>query len=165
MKHILVDLAEQWAPLVNDMATHNPTVLEVNHTHKKLRHSVWGYDTCATLHLTGDESLLTNVREAPPTEVRVANGTTMMATKIGTATLHIQTKKGNYETLVLKEVFVVPSSKRNLISAGTLAEEGYTATVNSKYTKVFNENGTLAGKFKKRNNIYIGKALKHAASH
>jgi hypothetical protein len=158
----IVDLADQWSPLIDGVELKDPQVLEANYTNKKLRHTVWGFDTCASLHLTGDQNLLTDIKDTEPRQVRVANGQLMTTTKSGTAKLHIRVKSGEYKALTLKDVHLVPNMCRNLISVGLLVEDGYTVTLDEAHAKVFNVNGTPAGRFKRRNNIYIGKALRYA---
>jgi hypothetical protein len=71
----------------------------------------WIIDSGASVHMTGDPSLLFNIRQNNKIKVVIPNGLEISSSRIGSA------KLGN---ISLKKVFLVPGLKRNLLSVSEL---------------------------------------------
>ena len=55
----------------------------------KMSYTVWGLDSMASLHMTNDLSMLTNIHNAPPVIVTVADGKNYTARIAGTLRLRM----------------------------------------------------------------------------
>ncbi len=111
----------------------------------------WGLDSCASIHMTGHQKLLTNVRTAPLMRVRVANGKRHMSIKVGDAELQVEGK-----TYSIKNVRYVPQLRRNLLSVNQLAtRSGILTKFGPKGAELYNQHGEVVLKAQAINGIYL----------
>ena len=87
---------------------------------------VWAIDSGATSHMTGDRSLLTNLRTIPTKKVELADGRHLEYNECGTLALRVASNGKRTRKLTLSEVKVIPGLEVNLISVRRLVEKGCT---------------------------------------
>lgn len=83
----------------------------------------WLIDTAASINVTGNRSLLTNLRKVKPNSIRGYNGSVITATEAGDlhATISLQ---GIISKLKITNVLYHPLIKANLIAVNSLNESG-----------------------------------------
>lgn len=91
--------------------------------------SNWYLDSGASMHVTGNKSLLFDVRKGPNSQITTANGRSLPVNAQGAITL-----PGNKR---LSEVLYVPGLCKNLLSVGRLADEGHFTLFGAKNCWVF----------------------------
>ena len=132
----------------------------------KSSYNVWGLDSMASLHMTNDLSMLTDIHSAPPVIVTVADGKTFTAKIAGTLQLRIPKfrvprRYKKYASLTVKNVYFIPDIKRNLLSEGKLEEDGYILKKEGRTRQVLTKYGTFCGEFKYERNLLVGKFLQY----
>jgi hypothetical protein len=91
-----------------------------------LRRTVWGVDTMASCHLSGNRSLFSELQSCEPITIHVANGCQVTATQRGT--IHLQTWAADRSRILdlgIREVYYHPEFSANLLSWGMLRVEGW----------------------------------------
>lgn len=131
--------------------------LEYNNSYNK--NHEWGLDTMASLHVTNDLSTLSNIKEAQPVKVIVADGTEYIAKTTGTIQLKMPNYQNqeNYATMMVNDVYFVPNIQRKLLSEGKLKEDGFKITSGNDGYKIYNQNNVFCGKFNYINKLLLGK--------
>jgi hypothetical protein len=90
--------------------------------------SEWWYDSCATIHVCNNKTLLKEYVEAGNRlEVLMGNHNTVKVLGTGTVELKLSSRK----KLVLTNVYHVPNIKKNLVSASLLSKNGVKAVLES----------------------------------
>ncbi|KAJ9548930.1 hypothetical protein OSB04_021473 [Centaurea solstitialis] len=110
----------------------------------------WILDSGASFHATYNMKMVKNLRTGKLGRVRLADHRTLDITGIGD--VDIKTSLGT--TWTLKDVRVIPSLKKMLISAGQLDDQGYWTTFGGGQWKVVKENLVIA-RGKKRGTLYM----------
>ena len=86
----------------------------------------WGVDTMASVHLTGNRRLLSNVRRVSGKEITMADGTKMFTTDVGSVSLRVWSEeKNNAVTTTIQDVYYHEKVTANLLSWGKLAKLGW----------------------------------------
>jgi len=114
----------------------------------------WLFDTGATVHVTPNIRLLTNL-QACRVKVKVADGSELVARERGD--IFLRTNGGSQVILVLKGVLVIPEFKKNIISASRLVRGNrYSIVITSTAAKVINAmDQELNMEFDKREQIWF----------
>jgi transposase InsO family protein len=86
---------------------------------------VWGIDSMASLHVSGNRRLFSNLRKCTPVEVEVANGSTVYAAERGTVTLSTKIAGGTYIKVEIKKVYYHERFTANLLSWNILKAAGW----------------------------------------
>ena len=94
---------------------------------------VWIGDTGSSCHLASSDKGMINVREIHDS-IKVGNGTTMDATKIGDLPVIITQKDGTKTKATLKGVKFVPKLWCNLFSIGNVLSKGWSLGNEGKIT-------------------------------
>ncbi|KAI5348811.1 hypothetical protein L3X38_001698 [Prunus dulcis] len=92
----------------------------------------WYIDSGGSNHMTGNESLLTDIRTNAVGKVQMPNGELVNVARMGT--LAIDTTKGRK---YIKEVMYLPGLKENLLSVGQMDEHGYYLVFGGKLCSIF----------------------------
>ena len=108
-----------------------------------LRGLDWGLDSMASLHVTPNRKLLTNIHRCAPIPIKVANGAIMMAQWKGSVKLHLKVlgKKSNVN-ITIDDVHWHESFDANLLSWGVLRDENWKLDSSKDGTRVTTPNGT-----------------------
>jgi hypothetical protein len=81
---------------------------------------VWVLDTCASNHMTGTRSTLTQLDETVHGTVRFGDGSSVKIQGMGSVVMQDR----NHGHKVLTEVYYIPELKSNIVSLGQLEEKG-----------------------------------------
>jgi Chromo (CHRromatin Organisation MOdifier) domain/gag-polypeptide of LTR copia-type len=110
---------------------------------KALREYAWGVDSMASLSVTGNRSLLTNVRKCEPVVVKVADGKTITVMHKGDTKLHLKVL-GEQRTvgITVPDVHWHATFDANLLSWGVMRTEGWTMTSTKDGTRITTPKGT-----------------------
>ncbi len=119
----------------------------------KIAEDSWILDSGASHHMTGDESLMMELRDGPRTQFQVANGEMVESTKIGAAMVI-----ANGKPIKVEDIYLVPGLKANLLSVPAITKKGFTVVF--KENQVTVSKGQVHLSFKKINGIFIGKVQK-----
>ncbi|CAL8166111.1 unnamed protein product [Prunus armeniaca] len=92
----------------------------------------WYIDSGCSNHMTGNESLLTDIRTNAVGKVQMPNGE--LVNVAGMGTLAIDTIKGRK---YIKEVMYLPGLKENSLSVGQMDEHGYYLVFGGKLCSIF----------------------------
>ncbi|CAL8174176.1 unnamed protein product [Prunus armeniaca] len=92
----------------------------------------WYIDSGCSNHMTGNGSLLTDLRTNVVGKVQMPNGE--LVNVAGMGTLAIDTTKGRK---YIKEVMYLPGLKENLLSVGQMDEHGYYLVFGGKVCSIF----------------------------
>jgi len=155
--------------IVEDLNISSPSLEEVQVVEvqePKRSYNVWGLDSMASLHMTNDLSMLTDIHDAPPVVVTVADGKNYTARIAGTLRLRtpkfrVPDRYKKYTTLTVKNVYYIPSITRNLLSEGKLEEDGFILKKEGRSRLIHNKFGTFCGQFKYEKNLLVGKFLQY----
>ena len=109
----------------------------------------WVMDSGASFHATHSSEALQNLKEGDFGKVRLANDDVLDVTGMGD--MNIVTSAGS---LILKDVRVIPSLKKQLISVGQLDEQGHEVKFGNGQWKVVKENLVIA-RGRKRGSLYM----------
>lgn len=110
---------------------------------KALKERAWGVDSMASLSVTGNRSLLTNVRRCPPVMIKVADGTMLSVTHKGDTLLTLKAIGANRNVSVtIHDVYWHPSFDVNLLSWGVLRVNGWHFNSGEVGTRVTTPKGT-----------------------
>ena len=106
---------------------------------------LFAFDSGATVHIVGDESILKDTYRDEPIEVETLNGT-IVVEKFGS----FEGTLDNGETIEMKRVAIVPESGMNLISTNVLTEKGFQIVLDEtikiiKEGEIFYQGHTLNG--------------------
>lgn len=110
----------------------------------------WIMDSGASFHATFSTKMMKNLRTGNFGKVRLADHRTLDITGIGDT--YIKTSLGT--TWTLKDVRVIPSLKKMLISTGQLDDQGFKIAFGEGQWKVVKENLVIA-RGKKRGTLYM----------
>lgn len=106
--------------------------------------SDWYVDSGASLHLTARKDWLENICfETLPTEIMVANKSTMPIVCSGDVKLTSVVNTGKRHEIIVKNVRYVPKVTTNLLSVNQLIRNGNNVTFDQDSCKIFNKNGEL----------------------
>jgi hypothetical protein len=86
-----------------------------------LKEDVWGMDSMASLHCTGNKKHFATLRKCSPIPITCANGDKIYVEQFGRVKIRVTSEKGNAITIELDEVYYSPDMDINLISSTTLA--------------------------------------------
>lgn len=109
----------------------------------------WVMDSGASFHATHSREALRNLKEGDFGKVRLANDEVLDVTSIGD--LDLKTPVGPW---TLKDVRVIPSLKKQLISVGQLDEQGHEVKFRNGQWKVVKGNRVIA-RGHKRGSLYM----------
>ena len=109
----------------------------------------WILDTGCTFHMCPDRSWFYNYRETEPRKVYMGDNNSQNVIGVGDIAIRI------YDGAVtqLRNVRYVPNLKKNLISLGSLEDEGYTFKSGNKILKIM-KGSLIVMKGPKRNGLY-----------
>ena len=85
----------------------------------------FGVDTMASTHISGNRSLFRGLRPCEPIGIEVADGAVIVADQSGTIHITVKLDGGRTAKLPIHNVYYHPSFAANLLSWGTLQEEGW----------------------------------------
>jgi len=105
-------------------------------------HGDWIVDSGASHHMCGDASTLTNVHDAHPVSVTIADGTVRRAVTRGTAVLRVVGPTG-YTSLRLDDVLILPGIAMSLFSVRTAARRGFRTVLKENEVVVVDASGTV----------------------
>lgn len=109
----------------------------------------WVMDSGASFHATHSREALRNLKEGYFGKVRLVNDEVLDVTSIGD--LDLKTPVGPW---TLKDVWVIPSQKKQLISVGQLDEQGHEVKFRNGQWKVIKGNLVVA-RGKKQGSLYM----------
>lgn len=89
----------------------------------QLKQSSWGLDSMASVHVTGNKSLLSGRRGCTPMRIMCANGETIVASTMGTVTLRMRSQGGTVRTVRISDVYYSEQMSANLLSAQKLCQD------------------------------------------
>lgn len=106
---------------------------------------LWMLDSGASMHITGNESDLKNIRRLPISlHVSIANGQIVYINECGDADLRYKAADGSIQTFLLHDVYFLPQANFRLISLGQLMiDEDMTVSGHSRSITVRNDKSTL----------------------
>ncbi|CAL2237102.1 unnamed protein product [Prunus armeniaca] len=102
-------------------------------TNVKVNHS-WYIDSGCSNHMTGDESLLVNIKRNLTSKVKM--GTGEIVPVVGKRTLVIENKLGRKH---IQEVMLVPGLEENLLSVGQMMKHGYYLVFGGKVVNIYDD--------------------------
>lgn len=89
----------------------------------RLKQSTWGIDSMASVHCTGNKTLLSNRRSCSPLRILCASGDVAIATSVGTVTLSVRSREGAVRQFKVKDVFYSADLSANLLSVVKLSKD------------------------------------------
>ena len=110
--------------------------------------NAWVMDSGASKHMTGERSLLKQIKNSLPLTVILADGSGLTTSTIGTAHLKIGDRP-----IYLEEVYLVPGLQSNLLSVAKISEKGFEVIFKEK--EAILKKGTEQVKVKKINGMYV----------
>lgn len=99
----------------------------------------WYFDSGSVRHLTNNEAMLTNVREATGS-IYAANKGVMKIVAEGSAKLQPMC---NPDVIEVKNVELIPELAVNLLSVGKIVDQGHVVTFTKTGCKVVNPDGRV----------------------
>jgi hypothetical protein len=118
-----------------------------------LRDNAWGFDTMASVSVTGNKNQLLSTRRCVPFDIKTADGTMIPVNTVGTVTLRVNSKDGRVVLVKVENVYYNERFSSNLLSGVALAklgwkfqidENGSTATTPGGYTVPVSTRGNIA---------------------
>ena len=110
---------------------------------KALREYAWGVDSMASLSVTGNRNLLTNVRKCAPVVVKVADGKMISVMHKGDTKLRLKVLgEQRTTTITVTDVHWHPSFDANLLSWGEMRLGGWSMSSTKDGTRITTPNGT-----------------------
>ena len=94
--------------------------------------SVWGIDTMASTHVSGNRKAFGTVRRHPETNVKVANGEIVKVNAIGDVPLKMQRDDGRFIQMRIDDVLFDEEFSNNLLSWGCLKRDGWSLGSNKE---------------------------------
>lgn len=113
----------------------------------------WYLDSGCTMHLSGKAELLKKEMKACNEYVILADGRTLQAKAIGTATLNITGENGEWRTIRVENVLFVPTLSSNLLSVGRIAEQGFKVSFEAEKCLIMKGSRVIAAGIRK-NGMY-----------
>ncbi len=102
----------------------------------------WGMDSMASLHVSGNRALFTEMSECKPQRVEVADGSTVEARHIGNVLLSVATTEGQVVLIAVKGVYYHERFSANLLSWNVLRAMGWEFHSTKKDTFVITPGGS-----------------------
>jgi transposase InsO family protein len=102
----------------------------------------WGMDSMASLHVSGNRALFTEMSECKPQSVEVADGSTVEARHVGNVLLSVATTEGQIVTISVKGVYYHERFSANLLSWNVLRAMGWEFHSTKKDTFVITPGGS-----------------------
>jgi transposase InsO family protein len=92
---------------------------------KALATSVWGIDTMASTHVSGNRQAFGALHRQAEIGVKVANGEIVRVAQVGTVPLKVKSAEGRVFRTAMESVWYSPEFSNNLLSWGRLRNEGW----------------------------------------
>jgi hypothetical protein len=116
--------------------------------------NTWGMDSRCSHHMTGDRSLLRNVRAAAPLGVTVADKGKLVARECGEAVLLVRNPAGKQREIQLTNVHYVPGLAMSLISVSRMADKGVYFNTEQEGGVCVNDKSKVIFRCVRKNGIY-----------
>ena len=89
----------------------------------KLKRTSWGIDSMASVHCTGNKTLLSTRRSCTPMSILCANGDKVVAKVIGSVNLSVRSRAGSVRQLRVNDVYYCEDLSANLLSSCKLSKD------------------------------------------
>jgi len=89
----------------------------------------WIMDSGATSHMCHQKELFTKLDQSKKSSIYLANEHKLRVEGVGQINLTVKDSQGRTSTLVLNKVLYIPNLSRNLISIGTLIQDGFAVSL------------------------------------
>lgn len=113
------------------------------------KNQTWYVDSGCSNHMSGDESIFSNLDTSRKSRVKLGNGA-LVHTK-GKGTISIQTNLG---TKCIDDVLLVPSLEHNLLSVGQMMENGYALLFSGDSCKIYDKKRRMIFNVKMENRSF-----------
>jgi len=126
--------------------------------------SVWGVDSMASLHVSGNLKHFRDIRSCTPISVQVADGRTVKVTRCGTVSLRVATSDGGSVHFGVTNVYYHECFASNLLSLGVLRSAGWEMHSNKKSTYMITPGGNKMIMLETSGRVSIMKTLSFSTS-
>ena len=123
----------------------------------------WYLDSAASMHMTHDRGLYTDTLDETTTTIALADGSSILASGVGKVALNLLIDGADIHT-VLYDVYYCPELESNLISLGTLEQNGCSYTARNGLLQVFRSNMETALEATRVGTLYVARLGTQASS-
>lgn len=141
---------------VNETKVNKMVVQEENHMlnarhedQKGGKENEWLIDSGCTSHMTPYEKLFTRLNTNIKVPIQVGNGAVLMSK--GKGDIEVMTKKG---TRIIRDVFLVPSLGKNLLSVPQMVMNGYQVNFKKESCIILDPRGRKIGEIPMKNKSF-----------
>ena len=122
-------------------------------TQQKYSDDDWFLDSCASMHLTNNASLLQDPLSEPGVNITTINDETLQVKSVGTANISVIVD-GIKDKIRTENVNFVPNIAANLLSVAKITDKGNTIVFDKLVGKIFDSEGELIATASRSNGIY-----------
>lgn len=140
----------------NEVKVNKKVVQEENHMlnarreeHRGGKENVWLIDSGCTSHMTPYEKLFIRLNTNIKVPIQVGNGAVLMSK--GKGVIEVKTKKG---TRIIRDVFLVPSLGKNLLSVPHMVMNGYEVNFKKQSCIIHDSRGRKIGEIQMENKSF-----------